>query len=239
MTVAAGAINSIGSIFYYRALAREEATGVTILLQFTPVLALFSGIFILGERIGPFQFIAITLLLSAAALIIFSRGKGKSRLTVQLRTAFLLLIAMLFFVGSDTVFILSGEQFNFPTGFFYFLIGRLIVDTTLTLIFKSWRTRIKNVIREFRARAITTAIINEAIDLSANLIWRIAILSVPIALATALENTAQLIATFLLGLVLTIIWPRFGREKLTKRTVSHHLLALAFCILAILLIQLP
>ncbi len=49
ITMAAGALNSIGSIFYYRALAREETTGVTILLQFTPVIALISGIFILGE----------------------------------------------------------------------------------------------------------------------------------------------------------------------------------------------
>ncbi len=144
---------------------------------------------------------------------------------------------MLFFVGSDTVFILSGENFNFPTGFFYFLIGRIVIDIILAIIMKSWRIRIKNVVREFRGRVIRTAIMNEAVDLSANLIWRIAILSVPIALATALENTTQLIATFLFGVVFTIVWPRFGREKLTKRTVSHHLLALVFSIIAIFLIQ--
>ena len=235
LLILSGIIDATAGIFYYRALAGEETTGVTILLQLLPVYALISGYFILNDTISPLQLFAIFLLILSAFLIVLSRGKSK--LKVQLRTVALLLLTMLLMTTANTIFILNGEQFDFSTSFFFIILGAFIGNLRLVLIMKSWRTRAKNVLKEFKSKPILTILAGHGIWLIGKSLWALTLLAVPIALATAVESTTQLIATFVLGLVLTIVWPRFGREHLTKRTVLSHLVALILSTIAILLIQ--
>ena len=230
-----GVIHALGSIFYYRSFKSEEATGITILAQLSPILALISSFFILGDQIAIPQLAAFALLIVAALLIIFSRGKG--RLKTQLRATLLTIAAITFWVSANTLFTLSSDQSSFTTNLFYFILGKLATDLTLTLIFKSWRTRVKNVFREFRGKLLRTSLIREIIHPVSEIVWRFILLSAPFAIAYAVESTSKLIITFILGLTLSIVWPRFGRERLAKRTILHHLIALSLAVIAILIIQ--
>ena len=233
-----GVADAIAGIFYYRSLVNEETTGVTIIMQFLPVFSLVSGFFILGDEIAIPQLVAIALLLLSAVLIVFSHGKSRSRTRVQLRTIMLLLIAMVFWTTATTIFAFAGDGFDFMTSFFYVMLGHFISNLVLALVMKSWRVRARNVFREFRFKIIVTYLSGNFIWLVGEALWCLSILSAPIAVASAVSSTSQLIVTFILGLVLTTVLPRFGREKLTGRTVSYHLVALLLSIAAILLIQL-
>ena len=57
------------------------------------------------------------------------------------------------------------------------------------------------------------------------------------ALASVVANVAELILTFVLGLVLSAIWPKFGREKLNRHIIIAHLLAVVLCITGIIILQ--
>jgi hypothetical protein len=39
-----------------------------------------------------------------------------------------------------------------------------------------------------------------------------------------------------LGIILTLIRPKFGREKLTKRSIAHHAIATGLMVVAIIII---
>ena len=59
------------------------------------------------------------------------------------------------------------------------------------------------------------------------------------AVVSAVENVVKLLTTFLLGFVLTIAWPKFGRESLNRRTVIVHCVATLIVICGIVMVENP
>ncbi len=236
--VFAGLIDALASVPYYKALKYEETTGLEVLNQLTPVIALIVGIFILGENITVTHIFALLFILLAAIFIVLSNGKSKINLAK--RAVFLMLIAIVTWVASDTIFIyfVKDAQEIFLESFCLLLIGKAIGDATLFGI-KSWRKRLSDVWREKRWRFLSIFIANEFIYSVTECLWRYVLILAPtFALASVVENISQLIIVFLLGVLLSKIWPKFGREKLTRRVVMMHLVAVVMAISGILLFYL-
>ena len=59
----------------------------------------------------------------------------------------------------------------------------------------------------------------------------------PVAIVSVVANASMMILTFVLGIILTIIWPNFGREKLKKRRVLAHLVATVLAVIGIIMLQ--
>jgi drug/metabolite transporter (DMT)-like permease len=233
--VLAGLIDGLSAIPYFRSLRFEDTTGVMILTQMSPIVALIFGYFFLGDRIAPLQILAFLLILSATMFITLGSGKRKTK--IEIKAALLILVAIFGWVISDVFFIAKGEQINFQTAFFWLIIGKLLSDTILTLIFKSWRKKIKRVLKEFKGKLIAVFITNEITYLGSEALWRFAMLLAPIALAHVTADVLQLLVTFFLGIVLSIIWPKFGRETLKPKIVKIHLIASLLAAAGIVLLQ--
>ena len=58
-----------------------------------------------------------------------------------------------------------------------------------------------------------------------------------VALASAASDSTTPIMIFFMGIVLTILWPNFGREKLNRKSVLVHLIATVLVVAGIILIQ--
>ena len=102
---------------------------------------------------------------------------------------------------------------------------------------KPWQQRFKYIWRRKRKRFLIAILANQAISTSAELAIRAAMILGVTALVSVTCNAAELIITFLLGIVLSLIWPKFGRENIHRHVVIAHLLATVLAVVGIIILK--
>jgi len=232
--LAGGLFNVIAEIPYYQALKSEDTTGVTLLAQMSPVLALILGAIFLQEIITPAQTVAFFIILVATVIIVL--GAGKKRIKLEAKATTLMLLTCLLWVLSDIVFVFNSREINLVSGLFFMFFGGTASNIILMVVFKKLRTDLKSFLRKKRTKKFTIMTINEVLCIIAEIFWRLGLLAAPVAIMSVTGNAAQLIITFFLGIVLTIFFPKFGREKLSRRHVANHAIATTMMVVAVILI---
>jgi len=241
--IGVGAVNALSNILYYKALVAENSTGVTIFSQLEPLLYLTLGWIFLGQHITGTEALAFMLILLAPLVIIFSASKRTQKLEIRAVTllatfsALQVAAAIIFvkFAGLDLV--AADTNINiFATAFFFITLGSLITDLLLAVALKSWRTRFWHVVKKSKHRYLIPAIVNEILFTPAYFAQRFALIIAPVALVSVTTSALSLIFTFVMGVVLSLIWPAFGREKLKQRTILAHLAAIALIVAGIIIL---
>ncbi len=232
--IAIGALDSLAYIPYLRALKYDETTGIAVLGQLNPVFALLFGWLLLGSAVHPSQIFSFALILGAAALIVFSANKRS--LHLKGRAVLLMVIAIIGWVLSDVLFVKLALGHDFMSSFFWFLFGKALFDG-LMWFNRSWRRRVARVWAEWKGRLILAVGSNQILLIGTETLWRFILTIAPsVALASVTENVAQLFITFGFGLAFSVIWPTFGREKLSRRSVIMHLTAVVLASIGIILL---
>jgi drug/metabolite transporter (DMT)-like permease len=230
-----GALNAIGTLAYYQALKREEATGIAIFYQLQPVFFLLIDYFIFNEKLNPHQLIGLIAILLAPLVIIFAQRRKNARRT-EIIAAMLLVLYVVLATISAEITIRFSAGLNFLSVFVFFILGRGITDTIIGLT-PSVRKRHQFILKKFGTKYSLTAALNQAICTAADFLYRYALVLGIAAIASALTNAAELVLTFIFGIIFSIIWPNFGREKLQRRLVASHIIAIILCIIGIIIIQ--
>ncbi len=231
-----GITSSLASIPYYLALRDEEPTTAAIFFQLAPVIYLFADWLIFGKPITPLQLMAFIIILTAPVVIMFSRKRPRSR-RIELSASILFTIYVLLTVVSGILSTRIGEIYDFPSIFFYFLLGRGVSDIILYVTHSDWIQRMKYIWRHKRWQFLFTAGFNQIICIIAEFLNRYALIIGIASLVSVTCNVLELIFTFILGVILTAIWPKFGREKLSRHVVIAHLIATILAIIGIILIK--
>ena len=231
-----GIFASLSSIPYFAGLKYEEATGAAIYYQLIPIIYLIAGWSIFNEPITPRQIIGFIVIIIAPILIIFSRKTIRSR-RKEYASAFFFILYVILAATSGILSTRVGEDVSFTTVFFYFLLGRGLSDVTLFATHANWQKRIKYIWHHKRAPFLITVIITQIITIFAEASSRWSLILGVAALAAVVTNASELIITFVLGIILSAIWPKFGREKLTRHVVVAHLLAVILCVIGIIILQ--
>lgn len=230
-----GIVNSVATLFYYAALKNEEATGATIFYQLQPIMFLILEFVLFGESISPMQIIGLVLILAAPVTVVFSRKRASARRT-EMRAAILLIIYVLMATISGEIAIRMGRGLDFIPVFVFYLIGRGTSDTIISFL-PSLRRRHKYVMAHNKKIYLSCTLINQCICTIAEFMYRYGLIIGVAALGSAITNATELILTFIFGIILSIIWPKFGREKLRRREVIAHILAVILCAIGIFVIQ--
>ena len=144
-----GIASSLASIPYYLALRDEESTTAAIFSQLAPVIYLFADWLIFGKPITPLQLMAFIIILTAPVVIMFSRKRPRSR-RIELSASILFTIYVLLTVVSGILSTRIGEIYDFPSIFFYFLLGRGVSDIILYVTHSDWIQRMKYIWRHKR-----------------------------------------------------------------------------------------
>lgn len=245
LLVLSGMMAALASLPYYLALKSEDTTGAIIFCQLYPIFYLVMGFLFLGEQITQVQLIAFVLLMSAPLAILLLTGKRRKRM--EYRAAFLLLIHVILSPLSAIIFIFAERgiestitnDLSIMLAIGLMFAGKGIFDFAAIALNKKWRQRSKRVLKESKNKVLIPVIINSLVWLFADYGVRRAMISEQVAIVSAVNLAVELLATFVLGLVLTIIWPRFGREKLEKRTVLAHFIATILALIGIILVEKP
>ncbi len=232
-----GVLASISSIPYYLALKNEETTGAAIFYQLQPIFYLLAGALFFSEPITLPQIIAFVLIMAAPIIIVLTRKHKKSR-QLQMKTSWFFIIYVFLLASSGIISTHFADDVSFTTFFVYFLLGRGLSDVVLTLTHPDWREQFKEAIAKNPIKNVGIIGLNQIICVIADFTIRLALILGTSAIVSALSNSAELIIIFVLGIVLTKIWPKFGREHLHRHIIIAHLVGTVLCVIGILILEL-
>ena len=233
-----GLIISFANIFYYRALEIDNSTNLGIFIQLAPILYLVLGWMFFGDSISPLQLVAFVVILLAPLLIILTARKRSRK--VKIRAVLFTFLYVLIGVSGNLLFAkFNTADLNFGTELALVFLGKGIGNAIIMLSKPSWRRRFRSVAKSSRRKIFVPLSIDFVLNLIKDFTYRSALVLAPsIALASAASDSAEPIVIFFMGLLLTLIWPQFGREKLDRKSVIVHLIATILVVTGIILIQL-
>lgn len=232
-----GILSSISGIPYYKALEIDDSTNIGIFIQLAPILYLILGWLFLGETISITQFISFFIILSAPLLIILTSRK-RSRKT-KLRAIILAFLYIFIAVSANLIFVKANtESLNFVNEIAILFLGKGVANLFIIYSCPKWHKRFKTVLKSSKKKVLAPLISNTLIGVVKDFAYRGALVAAPaVALASAASDSTEPIVIFFMGLVLTLIWPKFGREKLNKKSVLVHLVATILAVSGVVLLQ--
>jgi len=204
-------------ILYAKALSEDDVSVVVPLFQLMPVYNYFLGLIFLGEKLSTMQILASVIIVCGSILI--SLNFEQKKIHFKLKVVLPMLLCTLIF--SINVLIIKSVMLksDFWSVNFWSYLFFGIIAVTLLIATKPWREEVGTAIKRNFSEAIGVSFLNEALDFSATMIYRYAMLMAPIALVSVLANGFQPVFILIMGVILSIFLPRFSGESLAK----HHL----------------
>ncbi len=232
-----GVISAISAIPYYAALEHDDSTNLGIFIQLAPVMYLVLGWLFLGDTISPMQLVSFFIILSAPLLIVFSSRK-RSR-GVRIKAMLFAFLYVLFNVSGNLLFVHAHDaSLGFFTEIGVCFVGAGLTNALIVLLTPKLRKRFFFVVKRSKRKALPSIIMGAVMNMAMNVSYRAALTFAPaVALASVSTDAVEPVVIFFMGIVLSLIWPKFGREKLNKKSVCVHLLATVIVVIGIILMQ--
>ncbi|MBR2795484.1 EamA family transporter [Candidatus Saccharibacteria bacterium] len=236
LVLLSGALVSIAGIPYYKALEIEDSTNLGIFMQLAPVLYLILGWFFLGDTFSPLQLVAFIIILAAPTLIVFTTKKRSRK--VKIKAVFFAFIYVLIAVIGNLIFVKAdASTLNFIDEVALLFLAKGITNLIIIYGRPKWRRRFHAVFKSNK-KILRPLLTNTLIGAAKDFAYRGALITAPaVALASAATDSTTPIVIFFMGILLTLIWPKFGREKLDRKTVVVHLIATALVVTGIIILQ--
>lgn len=219
--MASGALYMGAMLLYLQALQREEASVVAPLFQAAPLWIFLLAYLFLDETLSTFQLIGAGLIIAGAAALSLD-GSMRLRGTSP-RFVVLMLVCTFVIALSSVIFKFFAVHDEFWSTTFWTYAGEAVFGffiLTVPANFKQFATLLRT--KTQALLAINGA--NEIINLGAGLSVRFAYLLAPLAVVQAVSSTTTLFV-FLFGILLTLFFPKFGKEDLSRRNLIQKGLA--------------
>jgi uncharacterized membrane protein len=239
-TLAAIAVMTVSGIlymgamlFYLRAIQSEEASVVAPLFQASTLFTFLLGYIFLRERLSAVQLLGGALIV-AGALALSVRG-GAKRQAFKARLVFLMLGATFVLALSTVLFKFFAIQDDFWTTTFWTFVGEGVFGALL-LLRGAYREQFVQLFRRNPGAVAGVNAANELINLGGGLGVRYAALLAPVALVSAISSTTTFFV-FAFGVLLTLFFPKLGRENLSTANLVRKGLGALLIALGVFLIE--
>ena len=233
----AGVLHSIAGIPYYRALELDDSTNIGIFTQLAPVFYLILGWFFLDQSFSPMQLVAFAVIILAPVLIVATSRK-RSR-NVKIRAVFFAFLYVLISVIGNLIFVKTNtESINFVFTIGLVLMSKGFSDIMIVASQPRLRKRFFDVKRRSKNKVFRPLVVSSIMMTVQQFTYRAALITAPaVAIASVASDSAEPIVIFFMGLLLTLLWPKFGREKLQRKTIMVHLIATVLVVIGVVLLQ--
>ena len=222
LALCAGVLKTLTVLFYYLAIAREEASRITTLFSLLPLFILLSARFVLNESLLPQEHLGVILLVCGAVLI-----TCKDKFIPQLNLAFsFTIIGVLCLTVNQIIIKHLLETIDYWTVFSYVRIGAFLAVLPLLPMVVADVRAIRS---ERKGPVLALVAVNDVIAVSGVLIFTIAVSLGSVTLVNALGS---LHALFLLVIVVIVgtVNPNILREELKKSVLALKLVAMLLMI---------
>lgn len=214
---ASGVLYMSALLFYLRAIQSEEASVVAPLFQASTLFTFLLGYLFLHERLGPERLLGMGLIVGGALSLSLQRGFDIKRFKSRL---ILLMLAATFVMAlSSVLFKFFAIRSDFWTTTFWTFVGEGIFGALL-LLRPSYRRQFAHLFRRNPGAVLGVNAANELINLGGGLSVRFASLLAPVALVSAISSTTTFFV-FAFGILLTLFFPRLGREDLEASNLAR------------------
>lgn len=236
-----GAISSFASIAYYKALEIDESTNISIFYQLAPILYLIGECLLFGAVFDASKMLAFLLIMAAPTLIIMSTRK-KSRCK-KVKSFLFAVLYVIISVAGNLVFLKGNLEYqgelDIMMSMAIIIFAKGLANLVIVFIFRpQWIKRFREVAKASKKKVYKPMWIYAGIYIIYDLTHRVALVLAPTAaVASAAIDSIGPVAVFFSGIILTIINPKFGREKLDKKTVIVNLAATALVVTGVILLQ--
>ena len=238
LLLVSGVFSSLAGIPYYKALEIDDSTNIGIFFQFSPILYLIVGWFIGDEQFSIIQLLACFIILAAPLLVVLTARKRSRK--VRIKAALLAFISIIFYVASGETFIQGNvDNLNIFSEIGLVLIAKGISDLLIIGSRRKLRHRLIKIIKSSHGKVLFPINISLVMRIIQEFSYRIGLIIAPsVAIASAASDAVEPAVIFFMGLLLTLLWPKFGREKLQKKTILVHFIATILVIIGIVILRL-
>jgi drug/metabolite transporter (DMT)-like permease len=213
----AGIFYMTAMLLYLRALQSDEASVVAPFFQAGPLFGYVLAYVVLGETLTRQQMAGGAMIIVGALIVSIRFGQSmkmfKARLAVRmLACGFIMALASLIF----KVFAIRVE---FWTTTFWMFVGEGFFGMALLMI-PAFRRQFMTLARANTAALLSINASNELFNLGGGLGNRYALLFAPLSIVQAIGSTTTLFV-FAFGVLLSVFFPRLGRENLSGRELAQ------------------
>jgi uncharacterized membrane protein len=215
LVAAIGLLDSVALLFYMRALQTEEASDVAPFFQTIPLFGFVLAYLLLGETLNAWQGLGAALIIAGGLSLSLRRRAGGSRLNMSLIA--LMFACCLVFAFNSVAFKLFALRDDFWTTVFWQGAGQVAFGVIAMFMAKE-RRHFLMMLKTNTVPVLAVNATNEVVYLAGNLGAGYALLLAPVTLVQAVSSTTTMFV-FIFGIILTVFFPRLGRENLSLRNL--------------------
>jgi len=219
-----GVLNMLVLLCYFIALSEDEASIVVVFYQLVPVFGYILGYFILDESLTHLQIIAMAIIILGTTIISFEID-AENKFKLKKSTAFYMTLAALLWGLESTLFKAAALEENVIRSLFWEHIALVGVGICIFVFMKSHRRHFVTVFKENSGKVIGFNFLNEALYMGGNAAVAFALVLAPVALVL-LTNSFQPIFVLLIGVLLTLFFPKVSVEKIHAYHLWQKLIAI-------------
>jgi len=220
----------LATYLYFKALDNNDASIVVVMFQLIPVFSYIISLILFKENLTIQQIIGSIIIILSAVIISFDFKEKNNK--SKIKALILMALSSLFFAIYFILFDLAIRNSSYNSCVFWYQLGFLLLGIILMCI-KSFRTTFINAIKTNGKKYFSLNIINEILNLIANLLVNFANLTIPIALANVL-NGFQGAFVFVLGILGVKILPKYFKEDLTKSIVVQKVSCIVLSVIGLI-----
>ena len=230
--IVASLIYIIATAFYFKAIEKNDASIVVVMFQLIPVFSYILALILFKENLTIRQIIGSIIIILSAIIISFDFNKKNNR--KKFKALLLMTLSSLCYSIYFILFDIGIRNSSYYSCAFWYQIGFLIMGIILLCI-KSFRLPFVNAIKKNGRRYLVLNTTNEVINLIANLLVNYANLIIPIALVNVL-NGFQGAFAFILGIIGTLLLPKYIKEDLSKKVVIQKIVCIILGIIGLVIL---
>jgi drug/metabolite transporter (DMT)-like permease len=209
--IATGMASVVAALCYLHALDIDEASFVTPFYQTVPVFAYVLGYFILGETITPAQGLGSLVIIGSAIALSFEFGRRG--IQFKRKVVALMLVASFLSAMNGVIFKLIALEKGFWVALFWGFVGQLTAGLTLLGWVPRYRRDFLGLVKQEKTAGFGLIVLSKTLVSVSEAVTLYATLLAPVALVL-LVNSFQPLFVFILGIVLTVVFPDVARESL-------------------------
>lgn len=223
----AGALYFIASFPYLMALKKDEASSSMPIFQVIPFISYVLGFIFLHERLSTQQLLAGIIILVGAVIISLDQDSG---FKIKKSVLWLMILSSFFYAMEFFLFKFVAIDTGFWTAAFYQYSGTGLAGVLLIILSANYRNDFKKVLSKSFKQVVSISLFIESLDVVARVLFNYASLLAPLALVSLVGGFQPAILLGM-GVLITLLFPRFGQESLLRRHIMQKLCAILiiFC----------
>lgn len=220
-----GVLNVLVLWCYLLALKDEEASIAIVFYQLVPVFGYLLGYLILHETLTQMQLIAMSIVILGTSIVSFEID-AENKFRLRRNTILLMLAAALFWALESVIFKAVALEENVWRSLFWEHFMLALVGILIFVCIRSYRSHFITAIKQNSGIILSLNVANESLYMLGNVAFSFAYLMAPVALVLLTESYQPLFV-LLIGIFLTLFFPKIVTERITARHLWQKGFAIA------------